>query len=194
MVTFIDDHLAVLSNEVLHLVFSVEALDDGDVYATRPVHFATADMPDRLGRQIQEHPEALLPLIEQLLPVNDNQSVDLAFRDQPCSNGGLPERRRSAEDPFVVGGDLGDSFLLKRPKLTLELRFNRRARVPFVPNFGPDLVRLEKSQGLRQTSTRHSDMLDKFLAACDYTRLVVRREPHGLSLVKLWVLKCCQPE
>ena len=93
-----------------------------------------------------------------------------------------------------MSGNLRDGFLLERSKLTLELRFNRRARIPFVPNFGPDLVRFKKSQGLRQTSTRHSDMLDKFLAACDYTRLVVRREPHGLSLVELRVLKCCQPE
>ena len=159
VVAFVDDHLAVLSDEVLHFVFSIQALDDGDVYATCPVHFAAADMPDRFGRQIQEHPKALLPLIEQLLPVNHDQSVDLAFRDQPCRNGGLPERRRSAEDAFVVSGDLRDGFLLERPKLTLELRFNRRARVPFVPNFGPDLVRLEKSQRLRQTSTRHGDVL-----------------------------------
>ena len=93
-----------------------------------------------------------------------------------------------------MGGDLRDGFLLERPKLTLELRFNRRARVPFVPNFGPDLVRLEKSQGLRQTSARHGDMLGEFLAACDHTWLVVRREPHRLSLVELWVLKCRQPE
>src|SRR5438309_809852 len=105
--------------------------------------------------------------------MNDNQSVDLAFRDQPCRNGGFAERRRSAEDAFIVSGDLRDGFFLKRPKLTLELRFNCRTRVPFVPNFGPDSMRFEKSQGLRQTSTRHSDMLDKFLAACDYTWLVV---------------------
>jgi hypothetical protein len=59
VVAFIDDHLAVLSHEVLHLVFSVQALDHRDIYATRPIHLATADMPDRFGRQIQEHPEAL---------------------------------------------------------------------------------------------------------------------------------------
>jgi len=36
--------------------------------------------------------------------------------------------------------------------------------------------------------------LGEFLAACDHTRLVVRREPHRLSLVELRVLKSCQPE
>ena len=127
VVAFIDDHLAVLSNEVLHFVFSVQALDDGDIHVTRPVHFAATDMSDRFGWQIQEHPKALLPLIEQLLTVNDYQSVDLAFRDQPRRNGGLSERCRRAEDTFVVCGDLRDRFLLERPKLTLELRFNRCA-------------------------------------------------------------------
>src|ERR1019366_6204346 len=112
----------------------------------------------------------------------------------PRRNRSLPERRGSAQDTFVVGGDLRDGFLLERPKLPPELRFNRRARVSFVPNFGPDLVRLEKRQGLRQASTRHSDVLGKFLAACDHTRLVVRRESHRLSLVELGVLKCRQPE
>ena len=126
--------------------------------------------------------------------MDHNQSVDFSFRDQPGRNGSFAERRRSTEDALIVSGNLRDRFLLKRSKLTLELRINRRARVPFVPDFGPDLVRFKKSQGLRQTSTGHSDMLNKFFAACDYTWLVVRREAHGLSLVKLWVLKCSQPE
>ena len=37
-------------------------------------------------------------------------------------------------------------------------------------------------------------MLGEFLAARDHTRLVVRRKTHRLSLVKLGVLKCCEPE
>ena len=49
--------------------------------------------------------------------------------------------------PSSWAGDLRDRFLLERPKLTLEPRFNRRARVPFVPNFGPDLVRFEQEPG-----------------------------------------------
>jgi hypothetical protein len=81
-------------------------------------------MPDRLGRQIQEHPEALLPLIEQLLPVNDNQSADLAFRDQPRRNGGFAERRRSAEDVdfFQVNKMSGE------PKGILAIRLGRSRR------------------------------------------------------------------
>src|SRR5947209_5078412 len=50
VVDFVDIHLAVLSYEVPHLFFSVQTLDDGDIYAARPVHFSTADMPNRFGR------------------------------------------------------------------------------------------------------------------------------------------------
>src|SRR5260370_23324817 len=98
-------------------------------------------MPDDFGGDYKEHPNPLLALIEQLLPVNDDQSVDLAFGDQPCRNGGLPQRRRSAADAFGVGGDLRDRFLLEPPKPTLEPPYNRRTPVPFVPYFGPPLVR-----------------------------------------------------
>src|ERR1035438_7492052 len=150
VVAFVDDHLAVLGHEVLRFVLPVQTLDDGNVYATRTIHLAAADVPDRFGGQVQEPPKALLPLIEQLLTVNDDQSVDLALRDQPRRDGGLPECRGSAQDTFVVRGDLRDGFLLERPKLTPKVRFNRLARVPFVPNFGPYLVRFEKRQGLRQ--------------------------------------------
>ena len=76
--------------------------------------------------------------------MDHNQSVDFSFRDQPGRNGSFAERRRSTEDALIVSGNLRDRFLLKRSKLTLELRINRRARVPFVPDFGPDLVRFKK--------------------------------------------------
>ena len=56
--------------------------------------------------------------------MNDDQRVDLAFRDQPRRNGGFPKGRRRAEDTFIVTGDLRDGFLLERPKLALELPFS----------------------------------------------------------------------
>ncbi len=114
MVAFIHDHLAILSDKVLHLVFSVEALDHSDIHATHPVHIAPADMPDRLAGS-SKHSKAFLPLIEQLLAMNDNQSINLAFCDQPCCNGGLSECGGSAEDAFVVCVDLRDGFFLEGP-------------------------------------------------------------------------------
>jgi hypothetical protein len=129
-----------------------------------------------------------------LLPVNHNQGVDLALGDQPGSNGCFSESSRSAEDAFIEGRNLGDGFLLGRPKLALKLGFDRHAQEPFVPNLWPNLVRFEKSQSLRETTPRDRDVLNKFLAARDYARLVVCREPHSLGFVEFRVLKSCQPQ
>ena len=101
---------------------------------------------------LHAHSMALLPLIQHLLPVYDDESVHFALPDKPGRIGGFSERCRSAQDTLVVVRDFRDGVLLEHSKLTSELRFNPRARVPFIPNFGLDLVRLEKSQCLSQTS------------------------------------------
>ena len=49
VVTFIDDHLAVFCNEVLHLVLTIQALDNRNVHIARPFRLPTTDMSDRFG-------------------------------------------------------------------------------------------------------------------------------------------------
>jgi transposase InsO family protein len=71
-------------------------------------------------------------LIQQLLPVNDNQGIDLTFRDQPSRNSGFPEGRRSAQDAFVVGSNSSDGFILEGPKFPLEPRFNWHIDVSYI--------------------------------------------------------------
>jgi hypothetical protein len=78
-------------------------------------------MPYRRCWQIQEHCKSFPPLIEQLLPVDQYQSVDLAFCDKPCGYDRLPKRSRSRENAFIVEADLRNGFLLNRPKLALKL-------------------------------------------------------------------------
>jgi len=56
-----------------------------------------------------------VPLIEQLLPVDQNQRVDLTLRDQPGGDGSLSKSRRRAEDSFVVLGDFGNGLHLGPP-------------------------------------------------------------------------------
>ena len=72
--------------------------------------------------------------------MNNDESVDLALRDQPSSNGGFPEGRRRTEDAFIMEDNFRDRFFLERPKLPLEFHFDRRAGVALVTDFGPDLV------------------------------------------------------
>ena len=115
MVALVDDHMAILGDKVLHFLFPVQALNDCNIHPSSPVRLPATDLPNRFRWQIQEHYQPLMPLIEQLLPVNHNQRIDLAIRDQPGRNGGLSESRWSAKDSFVMLGDLGNGFQLERP-------------------------------------------------------------------------------
>jgi len=63
------------------------------------------DLRFDLAADPRTSPGRLLPLIDKLLPVNDDQSVDLAFAISPRRNAVFPERRRAQDDTFVVGGD-----------------------------------------------------------------------------------------
>jgi hypothetical protein len=46
VVAFVDDHLAVFSNKVLHLILSIQALNDRHIHTTRSVCFPATDMPN----------------------------------------------------------------------------------------------------------------------------------------------------
>src|SRR5215472_17494999 len=118
-----------------------------------------------------------------------NQRVDLALRDQPCSNSGLSESRRCAKDPFVMLNRLRNGLQLERSQLALELDFDWCARKSFIADLRTDPVGFKQSNYLRETATRQSHMLGKVFTTGNDTRLSVRREPHFLRLVELRVLK-----
>src|SRR5215813_10687749 len=119
--------------------------------STQPVRsvFPPPTCPIALAGKSRNMPSRSSPLVEQLLPVNDHQRVNFALRNQPCCNGGLSECCRSAQDAFVLTGDLRNGFLLERPKLSLKLSFNRRPCEPFVADRRPNLVRFKQGQCLR---------------------------------------------
>ena len=72
VVALINNYLAVLDDKILHLFFAAQALDDRNVHASSPVQLPTANLPDCRRGQVQEHCQPLVPLIEQLLPMNHN--------------------------------------------------------------------------------------------------------------------------
>jgi hypothetical protein len=172
VMTLIHDHLTVLRHEVLHLIFSIQALDDGDINAPCPVWFPAANMPDRFCWHVQEHAEALDPLIEQLLPVHHHERVDLALRNQPRGYRCLSESCGSTQNPVVVRNDLVDRVFLELPQLSPEFRLNRGARTAFIAHFWLDSVRSEEPQCLSQASSRDCNVQGKVLSARNYTRLV----------------------
>ena len=116
----------------------MQALNDSDIHQPSSVCLPAADLPDRFRRQIQEYCQSLVPLIEQLLPMNHNQGVDPALRDQPCGDSGLSERCRRTEGSFVMLDNLGNGFQLERPYFAVELCFDWSARKSLVAHFCAD--------------------------------------------------------
>ena len=82
-------------------------------------------------------------LVQQLLPMNHDQSVHLSLGNQPSGHGGLSERRWSAQYPFIVLNDLRNSFLLGRAKLSAKLYLNRYAPKTLITNLWCDVMTLQ---------------------------------------------------
>src|ERR1700728_3814077 len=99
--------------------------------------------------------------------MNQNQSIDLALCDQPCRHGRFPKSRWGAENSLVVDADPCNGFLLDGPKQTIEFHCDGCACESLVPNFGPDVVRLQKGDYLRQKPAWYGNVLGKILAARD---------------------------
>ena len=126
--------------------------------------------------------------------MDQNQSVDPALSDEPGCYGSFSESSRSTEDTLVVIDDLPNGVLLDRPKLTIEIHFDRHTVEPLILNYRPNVVRLQKGHDVCQTTPRNGNVPGKILPTCDHARFCVGRKPHRLRLVELWILKCCQPE
>jgi len=135
-----------------------------------------------IGRQIQEHPRRSCT-DRATAAGDDDQSVDLAFAISHAAMAVFPNAVGAQTIPsswavIFATASFGTA------EADLELRFNRRARVPLVPNVGPDLVPSRRASVSRDIHEARR-CVGEFLAACDHSRLVVRREPHRLRLVEL---------
>lgn len=83
MAAFVDNDVPVVGYEVLNLLTSIEALDDSYVDLSRSFGFASSDLTDLVNREIEEHCEALAPLITKLLAMDQYQCIDGPFGNQP---------------------------------------------------------------------------------------------------------------
>jgi len=81
-------------------------------------------LANQFGWKIEKHRQSGMPLIQQLLAVNQYEGMHLSRRDQPCGHCGLAESSRSAEDPFVVFSHYGNSVLLGWAQLAAKLHIN----------------------------------------------------------------------
>ena len=83
MVALVDDHLAVVSDEIGDHALLVKRLDDGDIDRPSGPRPSAADQTDLRGRHVEEGREALAPLIHELAAMHEHEGADAASGDWP---------------------------------------------------------------------------------------------------------------
>src|SRR5689334_8295421 len=91
VVTFIHNHLPIFDNEIFHFIFPMETLNHRNIDEASPIRFSAADLPDRVRGRPEKHCQSFMPLIEQLLPVDENQCIHLTFCNEPGGNCSFTE-------------------------------------------------------------------------------------------------------
>ena len=82
MVALVNDEMAVVGDDVVHLIAAHQALNDGHIDDPRGLAPATGDSPDGGGGQVEERTQARGPLVHELASVNQDQGVGLAGGQQ----------------------------------------------------------------------------------------------------------------
>src|ERR1035438_145872 len=138
--TFIHNDVTVICDQVVHNLFAVQALNDGNINYTTCASPTTANLTNAFDRQIKKCREPLAPLIQQLPPMDENKCVHFPFGNKPCRDDGFPEGCRCAQDTVVgckhgIGGGL-----LFGAKLPVEIRLNRVANKSLIVELNRDVV------------------------------------------------------
>jgi hypothetical protein len=190
----VDDHMAVLGNPVIDHAPSDETLNNADVNLSSRSISAAADSTDGFRGYIEERRQPLDPLIEQLTPMNEHERVHPALSNEPRSDDGLAKCCGGRQDTGLVAQHGVRCGLLLVPKLTLKLHIQATAVAAFVANGYANAKVGKHLANVIQTATRQPDVMREILCARDDARLVVRRQPHRLRFVELWILKGSQPK
>ncbi len=189
MVAFIDDHLPVLGDAIVHDIFADEALNDRHIEQPGRLVAAAADAADRLGREVEKRRQTLDPLVQELAPMHEHQRIDAALGDQPGSDDCLAERRRGGQDTsLVLQHRLGRELLLCS-ELALKGGLQRLSAETLVTD---DRANIQVDQYLTnvfETSAWQADVLWMFFSATDDPWLGVGRQAHRLGLIELRILE-----
>ena len=103
VVTFVDDHVPIVTDAIVHDAFADEALNDGHIDAARSACVRPPPIrPIDFAGTFRNVGETLDPLIQELPPMHEHQRIHAALGDQPGRDDGLAERRRGGQDAGVV--------------------------------------------------------------------------------------------
>ena len=189
VVTFIDDHLPVIGDAIVHDIFADEALNDRHIEQPGRLVAAAANAADRLRREVEKRRQPFDPLVQELAPMHEHQRIDAALGDQPGSDDCLAERRRGGQDTSVVLQHRLGRELLLWSQLALKGGLQRLPAETLVTD---DRANIQVGQDLTnvfETSAWQADVLWMFFSATDDPWLVVGRQAHRLGLVELRILE-----
>src|ERR1700730_18422600 len=121
--------------------------------------------------------------------MHKNQRVGTSPGDQTGSDHGLAECRWSAQYALIMGQHLRDRLLLFRPEFSVKNSMDWLPGCALIPQFYFYSMCFENSDNLFQASSWQTDVLREALAAGNNSGFAIGGESHGLSLVKLGILK-----
>ena len=125
VVAFIDDDVTVRSNEIVDSFLTDEALHHRHIKLSVRLALTTADLPDVLLVDIEEHCQLRLPLLEQRLSVHEDERAARTLRDEVRAKNGLPNARRRHKDTGVVFQQSSGCLLLNGSEFALEGKLQR---------------------------------------------------------------------
>jgi hypothetical protein len=120
VVALVDDNVTIPCDQVVDRSLADEALDHGDVQPSRRGTLARADLPDRLGVDAEKHGQLRDPLIQERLPMDQDQRRPGAGRDEVGPDDGLADARRRHENPDVVYQQRSGGLVLDGSQCALE--------------------------------------------------------------------------
>ena len=94
--------MAVSPGAVVHYAFVSEALHKRHIQDACELFPTASEPPDRFRRKAQECGQALDPLFQELLAVNQNQSAHATLSDEPGRDHRLAKCRRAGQNTGVV--------------------------------------------------------------------------------------------
>ena len=192
VVTLIDNYVAVGRHQIVDAVQPDETLDHRHVQAAVGGVLPGANLADGLGSEPEEHGQLGNPLIEEWLPVDQDECAARSGCDQIGADDGLADTRRRDQDADVVTEQSPTSLLLHRGEQTLKHHVQRFAIAALVLDEEGAVVLAKELFELGPTAAGQGDMLRQFLGTGDHARSERRGEPEALFLVELGILKCCQ--
>jgi len=143
VVTLVDDDVSVAGHDILDTSLPDQALDHGDVQPAVGLSLASADPPDFLLPEAQEHRQLRDPLVEERPSVNHDQGASSSLGDEVRAQHGLADAWRCDEHADFVIEKGPCRLLLDGGQLALEMEERFVAVSTLIIDYERDAVMLE---------------------------------------------------